>query len=202
MRKGIDTMSFVNKIKEDINNIRVLIQDHNYKPFWRPVLLIVLVFFLFYYLNNNAKDKVIVIQKKIEAQQAEADNEKEYNASKTRYQNLLAKLPPAAQKNEWILLQLEAIANNLKIRDVVNFAKGANSSYGIFEISTAEITGNLTYNQLGRLVETIENNPQFLRINKLTLNRRENTETIAVKIEVYTAFLEDHKVVSNSKGGK
>ena len=148
-------MGFINKVKEDINNIKVLIQDRNFKPFWRPAFLIILVGLLVYYISNNAKDKVAIIQKKIEAQQAEADNEKDYKTSKIRYQNLLSQLPPAGQKNEWILLQLEAISNRLQLKDNIRYSKGTNSSYGIFEISTATITGDLTYNQLGRLVETI-----------------------------------------------
>lgn len=194
-------MGFVNKIKEDINNIKVLIQDRNFKPFWRPAFLIVLVGLLVYYLSNNAKDKVAIIQKKIEAQQAESDNEKDYKTSKIKYQNLLSQLPPAGQKNEWILLQLEAISNRLQLKDSIKYSKGTNSSYGIFEISSATITGDLTYNQLGRLVETIENNPQFLRINSMSLNRQENAlGKISVKIEVYTAFLEEHKVVSKTAG--
>ncbi|MBQ4493947.1 MAG: hypothetical protein II972_05055, partial [Elusimicrobiaceae bacterium] len=80
---------------------------------------------------------------------------------------------------------------------------GANTPYGIFEISTATITGDLTYNQVGNLVEKIENNPQFLRVHKLSLNRQENAlGKIAVKIDVYTAFLEEHKVVSKNTGRK
>ena len=188
-------MNFVNSIKEDIENIKVLIQDRNWKPFWRPALIIFLVFISFHFLNNSAKDKVSVIKKKIEAQQAEIDNEKIYKTSKAKYQDLLSQLPPAGQKNEWILLQLEAITNRLQLRDNLRYIKADNTSYGIFEISTAIITGDLTYNQLGRLVESIENNPQFLRINKLTLNRQENSlGKIAIRIEVYTAFLEEHKI--------
>ena len=196
-------MNFIKNLKEDFNNIRVLIQDHNYKVFWRPAIVIVLAFLLIYYLNNNAKDKVSVIQKKIEAQQVEADNEKDYKASKIRYQNLLSQLPPSSQKNEWILLQLEAIANRLQLKDSIKYVKGANTPYGIFDISTATITGDLTYNQFGNLVEKIENNPQFLRVHKLSLNRQENAlGKIAVKIDVYTAFLEEHKVVSKNTGRK
>ncbi|MBQ4493833.1 MAG: hypothetical protein II972_04470, partial [Elusimicrobiaceae bacterium] len=120
-------MNFIKNLKEDFNNIRVLIQDHNYKVFWRPAIVIVLAFLLIYYLNNNAKDKVSVIQKKIEAQQVEADNEKDYKASKIRYQNLLSQLPPSSQKNEWILLQLEAIANRLQLKDSIKYVKGANT---------------------------------------------------------------------------
>ena len=196
-------MKFINKIKEDIYNIGVLIQDRNYKPFLRPALIILLVFFIVYLLNNNAKENVRIIQKKIEAQQAESDNEREYKAGKTRYQNLLAQLPPANQKSEWILLQLEAISKKLELKDSVKYSKGATSTYGILEISMATMTGSLTYNQIGRLVESIENNPQFLRINKLSLERQDSAlGKILVKIEVYTAFLEEHKVVDSASRKK
>lgn len=194
-------MNFVNKIKEEINNIQVLIQDRNFKPFARPIIIIIAVFLLVIYLNGIYQDKVAVIKKKIEAQQVEADNEKDYRAIKSKYQNLLAQLPPANQKNAWILLQLEAISNKLQLKDSIKFVKGQNTAYGIFEISTAIITGDLTYNQIGRLVEAIENNPQFLRIHKISLNRKENAlGKITVRIEVYTAFLEDHKAVSKNVG--
>ena len=57
-------MKIINKIKEDIYNIGVLIQDRNYKPFWRPILIIVIVFFVVNLLNNNAKENVKIIQKR------------------------------------------------------------------------------------------------------------------------------------------
>ena len=196
-------MNFLNMLKEQFSNIQVLIQDRNFKPFIRPIVAVVLVFFLVNLLNNNAKDKVAIIQKRIEAQQAEVDNEREYRTAKSKYQNLLSKLPPASQKNEWMLLQLGSIANRLKIQDDIKYVKGPTSNFGILEISTANISGNLFYSQIGCLVETIENNPQFLRINKITMDKQENAlGKIAVKIEVYTAFLEEHKVVGKASGRK
>ncbi len=189
-------MSFIDKIKEDAKNLQVLIEERNPGPFWRPLLLILVIGFVIYYFNNNAKNTVEVINKKIEAQKVEAENERYYRAGKTRYQNLLAQLPPAGQKNEWILLQIEAIANKLNLKDSIKYNKGSNLPYGILEISTAVITGELTYSQVGRLVESIENNPQFLRINKLSLDRKDTSlGKISIKIEVYTAFLEEHKMV-------
>ena len=196
-------MKFVNKLKEDINNIKVLVLDRNWKLFLRPLLVILVVFIFVKYLNSNYQDKVAVMEKKIEAQQAEANNEKDYKFSKAKYQDLLAQLPPSAQKDEWILLQLTAITNRLQLKDFIKSEKGQNSSYGIFEISTAVVVGELTYNQIGRLVESIENNPQFLRINRLSLTRKESDlGKISVRIEVYTAFLEEHKVVSKTAGRK
>ena len=196
-------MKFVNKLKEDINNIKVLVLDRNWKLFFRPLLVILVVFIFVKYLNSNYQDKVAVMEKKIEAQQAEANNEKDYKFSKAKYQDLLAQLPPSAQKDEWILLQLTAITNRLQLKDFIKSEKGQNSSYGIFEISTAVVVGELTYNQIGRLVESIENNPQFLRINRLSLTRKESDlGKISVRIEVYTAFLEEHKVVSKTAGRK
>ncbi len=194
-------MKFADKLKEDLSNIKVLILDRNWKLFLRPVLVILAVFLLVGYLNRNYQDKVSIIQRKIEAQQAEAANEKDYKFSKSKYQSLLAQLPPSSQKNEWILLQLDAIANKLQLKDAVRSTKGQNTPYGIFEISTAVVTGDMTYNQIGRLVEAIENNPQFLRINNLSLNRQESDlGKISVRLEVYTAFLEEHKVVSKTAG--
>ncbi len=188
-------MNFITKIKDDIKNLQILIEERDFKPFIRPVVIILIVFLVANYFNNKATETVSSIKKRIEAQQVEAENERDYKAGKTKYQNLLAKLPPATQKNEWILLQIEAIVNKLNLRDSVKYSKGANLPYGILEISTAVITGNLTYSQVGRLVESIENNPQFLRINKLNLDRKDAAlGKINVRIEVYTAFLEEHKM--------
>ena len=196
-------MNFISKIRQDIKNFQVLIEERNWKPFLRPALIVLVVFLVVNFFNGKAKDTVANIKKKIEAQKVEAENERDYKAGKTRYQNLLAKLPPAGQKNEWILLQIEAIINKLNLRDSVKYSKGANLPYGILEISTAVITGNLTYSQVGRLVESIENNPQFLRINKLTLDRKDSSlGKISVRIEVYTAFLEEHKMVGNKSSSR
>lgn len=195
-------MKFFNKIKDIFVNINVLIQERNYKPFGRPLIVIIGVFFIVNYFNSLAQSRVADIKTKIEAQQAEFENEKEYKAAKTKYQSLLAKLPPASQKSEWILLQLEAIINSRGLKDNVNFAKSGTTSFGILEISMAIITGQLNYRQLGLLVESIENNPQFLRINNIILEKSKNASngTMDVRIEVYTAFLEEHKVLEKTSG--
>lgn len=195
-------MKFFNQIKEIFVSINVLIQERNYKPFVRPLIIIIGVFFIVNYFNNLAQDRVSDIKKKIEAQQAEFENEKEYKTAKTKYQNLLAKLPPSTQKSEWILLQLEAIVNSRGLKDNVNFAKSGTTSYGILEISMAVITGQINYRQLGLLVESIENNPQFLRINNIILEKANNSSqgTMNARIEVYTAFLEEHKVLEKTSG--
>jgi hypothetical protein len=194
-------MKIINMLKENINNIHILIQDRNYKPFWRPILVIIVVFVLINLWNSSAQDQVAEVKRKIEAQQAEFENEKEYKAAKTKYQNLLAQLPPVAQKNEWILLQVESIVNLRGLRGSVNYVKGPSSTFGILEISTAVITGKLNYKQIGLLVESIENNPQFLRISNISLERQDSAlGQIKVKIDVYTAFLEEHKVLSKTSG--
>lgn len=196
-------MSFGEKIKEDVKNLQVLIEYRNWVPFIRPLILIGVFILVIYVLNGKARDTVEDINRKVEAQKVEAESERDYRAGKTRYQNLLAQLPPSGQKNEWILLQIEAIANKLNLKDTIKYNKGANLPYGILEISTAEIIGELTYSQVGRLVESIENNPQFLRINKLSLDRKDATlGKISIKIEVYTAFLEEHKMVGNTSDKK
>lgn len=197
-------MKFVNKLKDIFVNIQVLIQERNYMPFLRPIIVIICVFLLANFFDNRAKEQVADVKKKIEAQQAEFESEKEYKAAKTKYQNLLAQLPPSKQKNEWILLQIEAIVNSRGLKNNVNYVKGGNMAYGILEISTAVITGQLNYRQLGLLVESIENNPQFLRIHNMSLERQDNNlmGQIKVKIEVYTAFLEEHKVLEKTSGRK
>lgn len=196
-------MKFVNWIKDIFTSIQVLIQDRNFKPFWRPLIIVVLVFVILNLLNTSAKEQVVDVKKKIEAQNVEFENEKDYKEAKTKYQNLLSKLPPASQKNEWILLQIESIANLRGLQNDIKYVKGSNATYGILDISTAVITGQLTYKQVGLLVESIENNPQFLRIKNLTLEKQEKAfDKVQVKIEVYTAFLEEHKMLEKTSRRK
>ena len=184
----------VNIVKDSINDIRVLIQERNFKPFWRPVVLLIFIIALVFYLNDVSTKKVNNIKAKIDAQKAELDNEKDYKNTKAKYQTLLANLPPASQKNEWILLQLGAILNQLGIDKNVKYFKTGTGSYGVFEISSARIQGLLTYSEVGRLVETIENNPQFMRISNISLSRSSSLGKIAAQIEVYTAFLDESTI--------
>ena len=196
-------MKFVNWIKDILTSIQVLLQDRNFKPFWRPLIIVVLVFVILNILNTSAQEQVVDVKKKIEAQKVEFENEKDYKEAKTKYQNLLSKLPPASQKNEWILLQIESIANLRGLQNDIKYVKGNNATYGILDISTAVITGQLTYKQVGLLVESIENNPQFLRIKNLTLEKQEKAfDKVQVKIEVYTAFLEEHKMLEKTSRSK
>lgn len=192
-------MKFFNNLKDGIDNIKNMLYEKNYMPFLRPIIAVVIVFGIIYYFNGIAQSKVVETQRKVDAKKAESDSAREYQESKALYEKLLTQLPNYEKKDEWLLSQLLIFYNKIGV-EPTRTGKHILDEEGDFTHSSVIVDLELTYEQLGKLIEMIENNPEFMRISSLGIKRAEGSlGRLKVTIKIHTLFLKDKKSADATK---
>ncbi|MDR0952620.1 MAG: hypothetical protein LBM71_00260 [Elusimicrobiota bacterium] len=183
-------MKFFTNMKEGLNDISNMLLEKNYKPFLRPLVLLIVLLFLMNLVNKHVNSQVEVIRQKVAAQKAEADNATDYIESKSAYEKLAKRLPPVAEKNEWLLSQMTSIFDRLEFENP-KIGKNSLEEDGKFTLSSVSVDAEGDFNQLGKLIETVENSPYFMRISSLAVNRAEGTlGELRINLKVHTIFAE------------
>ncbi len=186
-------MKFVTNMKEGFNDIKNMLLEHNYRPFIRPVAVLLIVGIGVSFFNNKAETKILDINRKIEAQKAEIDNEQEYKTSKATYEKLVKVLPPIDKKNEWLLAQIISIFKKAGI-ETTRTGKHILEEDGVFLLSSVNIEAELNYEQLGKLVEAIENNQFFMRVSNISASREQgNLGKVKANMQLHTVFIDEKK---------
>lgn len=194
-------MNFFSDIRDGINDVKNMLMEGNYKPFLNPLICVVAVAILVSFLNKSAVRKVSDEKKKIEALVAESDNIAEYKASKELYENLVPKLPPLEKKDEWLLTQIISLYNKIGA-EMSKTGRNELETEGDITLSSVNVEALMDYTQLGKLVEAIENYPQFLRISEISITRPEgDLGKIRVLMRINTIFV-PAKSLSSSEGEK
>lgn len=184
-------MKFFYNIKDGLNDIKNMIFEQNYRPFIRPAVAVLVFGILVSILNNRATTNVLEVQRKVDAQRAEVENEVEYKNAKATYEKLLKELPPFEKKNEWLLSQMISIFSKLNI-EATRTGKHVLAEDGIFTLSSVNVEAEVSYDQLGKVVEAIESNPNFMRISDLTVSRADGSlGKIQVSMKIHTVFVEE-----------
>ena len=192
-----------NKITAGFSDVVSLIKEKNFKPFARPLLVLLLAIAGVYFLHQSTSSQIADMKKKADAQAAEVENREEYLKNKAKYVKLVEMLPPNDQKEVWHQSQLISIKQQLELQDRSFVHKNETKrTEGVFTISTIPVEAEVTFEQLGKILETIENYPTFLRISDLKINRKQGElEKLFVSFNTNTIFIQD-KDFPNLKGGK
>lgn len=184
---------FFMDIKDGMMDVKNMLLESNYTPFIRPVVVLLVIGFLLNFVNGKAQDGVRKVRNTVEAQRAEVENEKEYKTSKETYQGFVKNLPPTEQKNEWLLRELISIFSANEIQ-TSRTGRHVLEESGFFTLSSVSFEVELDYNQLGKLVASIENFEKYMRISELIVNRADGSlGTLRVSIRVHTIFVNDKK---------
>lgn len=184
-------MNFFEGLKDGFDNIQNMLYEKKYTSFVRPIVVLAIIFGVVYYLNGTAETKVMETQRKADAKKAEADNAKEYQSSKITYEKLVKQLPDYSKKDEWLLSQLLLFYNKVGV-EPTRTGKHILDEEGGFTHSSVNVDLELTYEQLGKLVEAIENNPEFMRISNMSIKRAEGSlGKIKVILRVHTLFIKE-----------
>lgn len=184
-------MKFFTDMKEGLNDVQDMFSAGNYAPFIRPLVLLLIVFIGVYYINGMARSKVLEAQRKVDAKKAEAENAREYKESKALYESLIKALPDYSKKDEWLLSQMLTFFNKIGVEPSRTGKHMLNEDVNFLHSSVA-IDLELTYEQLGKLVEMIENNEQFMRLSMLDISRADGAlGRLNVQLRVHTLFLKD-----------
>lgn len=193
----------ISDLKTGITDVSTMIKDRNFKPFLRPLLMLSIVVVIAWFLHEGTSSQITDMRRKAEAQAAEIENREEYLKNKNRYSSLVEVLPPNTQKDFWHPSQIISIREKVGLteKELVN-GNEKQTAEGVFTISTVPIQGELTFDQIGRLIEAIENNPSFMRVSDLKINRKQGElEKLNVTFNTNTIFIQD-KDFPSLVGGK
>lgn len=182
-------MKFFTDIKEGLSDVQNMLFEKNWNPFIRPLVLLLIVFVGVWYINGVANSKVLEAQRKVDAKKAEAESAKEYEDSKALYDQLVKQLPDYSKKDEWLLSQMLSFFNKVGV-EPSRTGKHMLDEDGDFTHSSVTFDFELTYEQLGKLIEMVENNEQFMRLSNLTVSRAEGAlGRLQAGFRVHTLFL-------------
>lgn len=196
-------MMRISDIKAGLTDASTMIKDRNFKPFLRPLLVLSIVIVIAWFLHEGTSSQITDMRRKAEAQAAEDENREEYLKNKSKYSKLIEELPPNTEKAFWHPSQIISIREQVGLseKDLLN-GNEAQKTEGVFTISTIPIKGELTFDQIGRVIEAIENNPSFMRVSDLKISRKQGElEKLSVTFNTNTLFIQD-KDFPSLVGGK
>ena len=192
----------LNKITTGFTDAMTMLRENNIGPFLRPLVIIILAFAAAYVLHDKTSDKISDMRRRFDAQAAEVENREDYLKNKAKYTKLIEELPPNTEKELWHQTQLISIIDKLELNDNVNYGNENKSTEGVFTISTIPIKGEVTFEQLGKLLEAIENYPSFLRISDLKVIRKQGElDKLSIAFNSNTVYIQDPDFPT-LKGGK
>ena len=193
----------ISDLKAGMTDAATMLKDKNLNPFSRPLLVLIAVIAIAWFLHQGTSAQIADMRRKSEAQAAEVENREEYLKLKSKYVKLIEELPPNTQKSFWHPAQIISIREKLRLPEgeLLN-GNEIQTAEGVFTISTIPMRGELTFDQIGRVLEAIENNPSFLRISDLKISRKQGElGKLDVTFNVNTIFVED-KDFPTLVGGK
>ena len=182
----------LNTITTGFTDAMTMLRENNMRPFVRPILVLLIAVVAAWFLHDKTSEKISDMRRKFEAQAAEVENREEYLKNKLKYTNLIAELPPNKEQELWHQSQLISIIDKLELKDSVSYSNETKNKNGVFTMSTIPVKGEITFEQLGKLLEAIENYPSFLRISDLKIIRKEGElDKLAVTFNSNTIFIQD-----------
>ena len=196
-------MMNINDLKIGMTDAYTMMKDGNYKPFLRPFIVLLVVVAIAWFLHQGTSAQIVDMRKKAEAQTAEAENREDYIRNKSKYSKLAEELPPNTQKSFWHPSQIISIKEQLKLPEgsLLN-GNEVQTTDGPFTLSTIPVKGELTFEQIGHVLEAIENSPSFMRISNLRISRKQGElDKLIVTFNSNTIFIQD-KDFPNIIGGK
>lgn len=190
------------KITTGFSDSVTMLKENNIRPFLRPLLAIIVIIALAWFLHEGTSNQISEMRRKFEAQAAEVENREDYLKNKAKYAKLIEDLPLNTEKEIWHQSQIISIIGNLKLNGSVTYGNETKTQDGVFILSTIPIKAEITFEQLGRLIEAIENYPSFLRVSDLKISRKEGElEKLNVNFNTNTIFVQDPDFPA-LKGGK
>lgn len=193
----------ISNLKAGMTDAISMIKDRNFKPFFRPLSMLIIVVVIAWFLHQGTSSQISDMRRKAEAQAAEIENMEEYLKNKAKYMKLAEELPPNTQKAFWHPSQIISIREQVGLTEAaLSNGNEAQKTEGVFTISTIPIKGELTFEQIGRVIEAIENNPSFMRVSDLKISRKQGElEKLSVTFNTNTVFVQD-KDFPTLVGGK
>ncbi len=197
---------FVESAKKGLNDIKLVMEEGNYKLFLKQVVAVIVIILLYRYVGGTFENKLINLRGQIDAVQAQRDNEKEYQANKQKLLDLEPRFPDLSSKNDWLLRQLVAIFREANISPTLGSSQAEDNSNAAFTLAAIPVTFQSSFGDFGRLLASIENRPEYLRISEFSLTKvSENLGQNEINMRINTIFPKEKiadKMFKNAAGRK
>mgnify|MGYP001777697999 CR=1 FL=1 len=197
---------FVESVQKGLNDIKLVMEEGNYKLFMKQFVAIILVFFAYRYVNGNFQSKISNIRGQISAVQAQSTNEKDYLASKQKLLDLEPRFPDLSEKNDWLLRQTVAVFRDSNITPKMGSAQAEDTTNSAYTVAALPITAMSSFSEFGHLLANIENREDYLRITEFTLKK--STEDLGqneITLRLSTVFPQEKiasKMFKDTAGGQ
>ncbi len=179
----------VESIKKGLNDIKLVMEEGNYKLFLKQIVVIIVIFLGYRYFNTSFQEKEMNIRGQMEAVLAQQTNEQDYLASKRKLLDLEPRFPDLSAKNDWLLLQVVSIFRDSHLTPKLGSSQAEDNTNSTYTAVGIPVSVEASYAQFGQLLANIENRPEYLRISEFTLTK--GTEVLgqnSITLRINTIF--------------
>lgn len=179
----------VESIKKGLNDIKLVMEEGNYKLFLKQIVVIIVIFLGYRYFNTSFQEKEMNIRGQMEAVLAQQTNEQDYLASKRKLLDLEPRFPDLSAKNDWLLLQVVSIFRDSHLTPKLGSSQAEDNTNSAYTAVGIPVSVEASYAQFGQLLANIENRPEYLRISEFTLTK--GTEVLgqnSITLRINTIF--------------
>ena len=183
----------MNKILESVKkgfaDIKMVVDEGNYKLFVKQAVAIVLVFLGYHYLSGALQEQSNHVRGQIDAVKAQQGNEQAYLSNKKKLLELEPRFPDLEAKNDWLLRQIVAVFKDVKLTPQLGTSQAEDNSNASYTVAAIPVTMDASYKDLGRLVAEFEHREEYLKVSEVTLTK--STESLgdnSISLRVNTIF--------------
>ena len=180
---------FVESLKKGMNDIKLVMEEGNYKLFLKQFVFIIVVFLAYRYGNAALQEKSNNVRGQIDAILAQQTNEQDYLANKNKLLELEPRFPDLSAKNDWLLLQIVSVFRDSDITPNLGSSQGEDSSLSGFTAVNIPVNFSASFPHFGQLMANVVKREEYLRISGFTLTK--STEVLGqnnVDLKVNTVF--------------
>ncbi|MBR3631741.1 MAG: hypothetical protein IKN49_01550 [Elusimicrobiaceae bacterium] len=189
MKKGKKSVKLLDSVKKGLKDIKLVLEEGNYKLFLKQLVVIIVLIFAYRYVNTMFHEQQNGIASQIEAVHAQQNNEQAYLTNKKKLLELEPRFPDLETKNDWLLRQVVAIFKDSPIQPSIGSSQSENTSNNGYTVVSLPVSIEASYHDFGKLLASIENKDEMLRVSEFFIDKQENSlGSNNIKMQINTIF--------------
>ena len=189
MPDSLKSNKILASIQKGLNDIKLVLEEGNYKLFVKQAAVIVGILLLYRWGNGKIQEQVSQVRGQIAAVETQKDSEQEYLENKRKLLDLEPRFPDVSAKNDWLLRQLVVVFREANLTHQVSATQTEDTSNSSYTVASVPVTVQASFNAFGRFLADFESRKEYLRISELSLEK--NTESSGqndISLRINTIF--------------
>lgn len=189
MKKGTKSTKLLDSVKKGLTDIKLVLEEGNYKLFLKQLIIIIVLIFGYRYANTMLHNQQGDIAGKIEAVHAQQNNEQAYLSNKKKLLELEPRFPDLETKNDWLLRQVVSIFKDSPIQPSIGSSQTENASNNGYTVVSLPVDIETSYHEFGKLLASIENKEEMLRVSEFSIDKK--TDSLGfnnIRMQINTIF--------------